>query len=233
MPAFRHLLRLAAILAIALLSAFAQTAPPGWDKLENCRIAMDEHMDGDSFWVLHEGKKHIFRVYFVDCPETDASFPKRIQDQMEDFGLSSEAAVIKAGELAKEFTKKMLSGPFTVLTKWEDARGNSRQKRNYAVVLVGSKNLSEELARAGWARAYGMPADYPSADRSKAFKDSLRRLQANAIRQKLGAFSGTSRVLAVGETAVPEREYVDYESEIGGEILEKGLEDLNIGISIE
>jgi endonuclease YncB( thermonuclease family) len=152
---------------------------------------------------------------------------------MEDFGLSNPEAVTKAGELAKEFTKKMLTGPFTVLTKWEDARGNSSQKRYYAVILIGSNNLAEELARAGWARAYGMPADYPSADRSKAFRDSLRRLQANAIRQKLGAFSVTSRVMAADETAVPEREYVDYESEIGGEILEKGINDLNIGIGLE
>jgi endonuclease YncB( thermonuclease family) len=185
-------------------------------------------MDGDSFHVLHEGKNHIFRLYFVDCPETDTTFPQRIADQMEDFGLANEKAVLAAGENAKEFTKKMLSGQFTVLTKWENARGNSRQARNYAVIFVGKKNLAEELARSGWARAYGMPADYPDAARAKSFKNGLRRLQANAIRQKLGAFAGTSRVLAPSETAVPEREYVDYESEIGGQILQDGLNGLSI-----
>ncbi len=185
-------------------------------------------MDGDSFHVLHQGKNHIFRLYFVDCPETDTSFPDRITDQMEDFGLANPAAVVAAGEKAKEFTKKLLAGPFTVLTKWEDARGNSRQPRNYAVILVGKKNLAEELARAGYARAYGMPADYPDASRAKSFKDGLRRLQANAIRQKLGAFAGTSRVLAPTETSVPEREFVDYETEIGGQILQDGLNGLSI-----
>ncbi len=199
-----------------------------WEKLDHCRLAPDQFMDGDSFHVLHEGKNHIFRLYFVDCAETDASFPQRLADQMEDFGLANEQAVLAAGEKAKEFTKKMLSGPFTVLTKWENARGHSRQARNYAIILVGKKNLAEELARAGWARAYGMPADYPDASRAKSFKDGLRRLQANAIRKKLGAFAGTSRVLGPSETAVPEREYVDYESEIGGQILLDGLNSLNL-----
>jgi endonuclease YncB( thermonuclease family) len=199
-----------------------------WEKLENCRLAPDQYMDGDSFHVLHEGKNHIFRLYFVDCAETDASFPQRIADQMEDFGLPNEKAVLAAGEKAKEFTKKMLSGQFTVLTKWENARGNSRQARNYAVILVGKKNLAEELARVGLARAYGMPADYPDAARAKSFKDNLRRLQANAIRQKSGGFAETSRVLAPTVTAVPEREYVDYESEIGGQILQDGLNSINL-----
>jgi endonuclease YncB( thermonuclease family) len=217
-----------------VISLFAVASLPffqvcgDWEKLDNCRLAPDQYMDGDSFHVLHQGKNHIFRLYFVDCAETDASFPQRIADQREDFGLANEKAVLDAGEKATEFTKKMLSGPFTVLTKWENAHGNSRQARNYAVILVGKKNLAEELARSGWARAYGMPADYPDAARAKSFKNGLRRLQANAIRQKLGAFAGTSRVLAPSETAVPERQYVDYESEIGGQILQEGLNSLNI-----
>lgn len=233
MPSPAKLLGFFAAMAICFSTANALPPPAGWEKLENCRLASGEYMDGDSFHVLHGGKNHIFRLYFVDCAETDGAFPKRVQDQMEDFGLSNEQAVFKAGEQAGEFTKKMLSGPFTVLTKWEDARGNSRQKRYYAVILIGSKNLAEELARAGWARAYGMPADYPNAVRGKQFRDSLRRLQANAIRGKLGAFAGTSRVLAAGETAVPEREFVDYESEIGGQILNDGIKNLDMGMGLE
>lgn len=232
MPSPAKLLGLFAALAISLASATAQPVPPGWEKLENCRLAPDAYMDGDSFHVLHNGKNHIFRLYFVDCAETDASFPKRIQDQMEDFGLSSEAAVLQAGKQATEFTKKMLSGPFTVLTKWEDARGNSKQKRYYAVILTGSKNLAVELAKTGWARAYGMPADYPNAAQSKSFRESLRRFQATAIRGKLGAFAGTSRVLSAGETAVPEREYVDYETEISGEILSDGIDNLDMATGV-
>lgn len=225
MPKFLTLL---AAVSVSLL--LENAAAQDWEKLQNCRLAPDQYMDGDSFHVLHDGKNHIFRLYFVDCAETDASFPQRIADQMEDFGLANEKAVLAAGEKAKEFTKKMLSGQFTVLTKWENARGNSRQPRNYAVILVGNKNLAEELTRAGLARAYGMPADYPDAARAKSFKDNLRRLQASAIRQKVGAFAGTSRVLAPTVTAVPEREYVDYESEIGGQILQDGLNSINLEI---
>jgi endonuclease YncB( thermonuclease family) len=233
MPSPAILLGFFAAFSICFSNAIALPPPAGWEKLENCRLAPSEYMDGDSFHVLHNGKNHIFRLYFVDCAETDASFPKRIQDQMEDFGLSNEAAVLKAGEQAKAFTQKLLSGPFTVHTKWEDARGNSRQKRYYAVILIGSKNLAEELAKTGWARAYGMPADYPTAERGKQFREMLRRLQANAIRGKLGAFAGTSRVLSAGETEVPEREYVDYESEIGEQILNDSLQNLNLGPGFE
>jgi len=215
-------------LAVCFFLVLGNAAAGEWQTLDKCRLAPDKYMDGDSFQVLHEGKNHIFRLYFVDCPETDTSFPKRIADQMEDFGLSKDSAVVAAGEKAKEFTKKYLAGQFTVLTKWEDARGNSRLPRNYAIILVGKKNLAEDLIRAGYARAFGMPTDYPDAPRAKSFKDGLRRLQATAIRQKVGAFAGTSRVLAPTETAVPEREYVDYESEIGGQILQDNLNGLSI-----
>lgn len=215
-----------AVACFFLLLGNAWSGP--WEKLENCRLASDQYMDGDSFHVLHQGKNHIFRLYFVDCPETDTSFPDRIAEQMEDFGLANAAAVIEAGGKAKEFTQKMLAGRFTVLTKWENARGSSSQPRHYAVIYIGNKNLAEELARSGHARAYGMTADYPSATRAKSFKDGLRRLQASAIRQKLGAFAGTARVLAASENAVPDRKYVDCESEIGGRILQEGLNGLGI-----
>ena len=212
---------------VCLLLLFGNALAGDWQKLENCRLAPDQYMDGDSFHVLHNGENFIFRLYFVDCPETDNSFSDRIAEQMKDFGLPNVAAVTAAGEKAKEFTEKILSGTFTVMTKWENARGNSRQPRNYAVILVDGKNLAEELARNGLVRAYGMSADYPDATRAKSFKDGLRRLQANAIRQKIGAFSGTSQVLAPSVNAVPEREYVDYESEIGGQILQDGLNGLS------
>lgn len=213
---------LALLLGGCLLLALEHASARGWEKLENCRLAPDQYVDGDSFHVLHQGKNHIFRLYFVDCPETDISFPRRVAEQRKDFGLPNDAAVLAVGGKAKEFTKAMLAGRFTVLTKWEDARGHSRQPRSYAVILVGQKNLAEELVRAGLARTFGMPADYPDAAHAKSYKESLRRLRADAIRKKLGAFAGTPRVLAPAEAAVREREYVDFESGIGPRILPGG-----------
>ena len=188
---------LSTLLAFLLLplSVFASKAPDGWETLDNCRLSKSSYADGDSFHVSHQGKDQIFRLYFVDCAETDIRIPSRIKDQQEAFGLSAQG-VIAAGHQAAAFTSKLLARPFTVLTKWEDARGASRQQRFYAIVLVNGKNLATELVRNGLARAYGMPTDFPDKTRSKSFASELRLLQARATRDKIGAFAGSSKVLA-------------------------------------
>jgi endonuclease YncB( thermonuclease family) len=205
----------------------AAPVPPGWEALEKCTLIADKYSDGDSFYVMHKGRELLFRLYFVDCPETDNRFPKRLDDQAEDFGLKSHESVIAAGKKAEKFAQKMLSSPFTVLTKWEDARGASSQQRFYAVLMVGGKNFASEMVRNGWARAYGMPADFPDKNRSKSFREELRRLQAQAIRQKLGAFTATSKVLAPGQSEVPERPFIDHESDLGDKILKQGIIEIN------
>jgi endonuclease YncB( thermonuclease family) len=184
------------------LSAFATPPPEGWEALDHCRLSTSTYADGDSFHVTHHGKTQIFRLYFVDCPETDSRIPERIKDQQDAFGLN-EQGVISAGHQAAAFTKKLLARPFTVLTKWEDARGASRQKRFYAIVIVDGKNLATELVRNGWARAYGMPADFPDKYRRKAFAADLRLLEARSTRAKVGAFAGSSKVLADQEEKTP------------------------------
>jgi endonuclease YncB( thermonuclease family) len=125
---------------VAVFSLVATPVPTGWTALDNCRLEQTNYADGDSFHVIHRGRN----LYFVDCPETDMRFPKRIQEQMKAFGLD-EKALVAAGHPAHDFSSRMLSQPFTVLTKWEDARGASAQERFYAVVLIDKKNLAEEL----------------------------------------------------------------------------------------
>ena len=63
------------LLVLGLAFLLENAAAREWEKLQNCRLAPDQYKDGDSFHVLHDGKSHIFRLYFVDCPETDTSFP--------------------------------------------------------------------------------------------------------------------------------------------------------------
>jgi len=211
-------------------SVFGLPAPAGWSELANCRLSLSEYSDGDSFYVVHDGKTHLFRLYFVDCPETDDRFPDRLAAQGEAFGLGT-AGVMAAGRQAAKFTTKLLARPFTVYTKWVDARGASKQQRFYAVIMVGGKNIASELIRNGWARAYGMPADFPTAAGGKSFAKELRRLQAQAIREKAGAFSGSTKVLAAGETEVPEEEFIDHESELGATIIQDGIGDLEINFN--
>ena len=145
-------------------------------------------MDGDSFYVECGGKNYQFRLYFVDCPETDNRFPDRIRDQSQHFGITPDQS-IKVGFKAKEFTKRMLHRPFTVLTRWYNARGASSQERFYAVVLCDGKNLAEELVAAGFARPFGMRANFPDGPRSKDFIANLKRLEGRAMRSRVGAWS--------------------------------------------
>jgi len=179
--------RLLAAIFIFLSAPFAFAAEE-WETLANCKLSKVDYMDGDSFHVECGGKNYHFRLYFVDCPETDTRYPDRLREQAEHFGLTQEQS-LAVGLKAKEFTMRMLRRPFTVLTRWYDARGASAQQRFYAIVLCDGKNLAEELVAAGFARAYGMRANFPDNTRSKDFVAGLTRLESRAMRARLGAWS--------------------------------------------
>jgi endonuclease YncB( thermonuclease family) len=219
-----HLI-LAAVFLAAVASLSAALVPEGWTALEDCRLAQADYADGDSFHVIHRGRNHQFRLYFVDCPETDMRFPERIEEQMKDFGLDANG-VVAAGHLAHDFTSHALSQPFTVLTKWEDARGASAQERFYAVVFVGNKNLAEELVRSGLARAYGMYADYPSEVGGRQFVAKLRRLQNQAARSKVGAFAQSATIPPSPHEK--NRPYADPQGIISDRILEEGVRSIEV-----
>lgn len=184
-----------------------------WETLSACRLAKEDYMDGDSFHVECGGKNYHFRLYFVDCPETDTRFPDRIRDQSQHFGITPDQS-IKVGFKAKEFTKRMLHRPFTVLTRWYNARGASAQERFYAVVLCDGKNLAEELVAAGFARPFGMRANFPDGPRSKDFIANLKRLEGRAMRSRAGAWSKSELDDQVVSTDLtPERPYSKPESD--------------------
>ncbi len=52
-----------------------------WTKLQGCTLLANPSNDGDSFHVRHDGKEYIFRLYFVDAPETETRFPDRVKAQ--------------------------------------------------------------------------------------------------------------------------------------------------------
>jgi DNA uptake protein ComE-like DNA-binding protein/endonuclease YncB( thermonuclease family) len=168
-------------------------------------------MDGDSFHVEHDRKEYHFRLYFVDCPETDTRYPDRIREQSKHFGISPDEN-LKVGMKGKDFTKKILSRPFTVLTRWEDARGASSQQRFYAVIITAdNRNLAEELISAGLARAFGRRANFPDGPRSKQFVAHLKMLEGKAARSSMGAWRKSSSTPAeeVAPPAVVVKEKAD------------------------
>lgn len=212
------------ILLAIYASCFAQSTPPGWTRLDDCWLATSDYADGDSFHVTQTGGSFHFRLYFVDCPETDSRFPDRVYEQMRAFGLVNVESVMSAGRQAHEFTVRALSSPFTVLTKWEDARGDSHQERFYAIVIYQKKNLAEELVRAGLARAFGMFANYPSEQGGHRFFAKLKNLQNQAAREHLGAFAGSSSTPGVCEPLV------DQQGRVTDDILKGSARTLEIEI---
>jgi endonuclease YncB( thermonuclease family) len=210
---------------VAVFPLAATPVPPDWTALDNCRLEQTNYADGDSFHVIHRGRNLHFRLYFVDCPETDVRFPERIQEQMKAFGLD-EKALVAAGHSAHDFSSRMLSQPFTILTKWQYARGASAQERFYAVVLIDKKNLAEELVRSGFARAYGMHPDFPSQVGARQFQDKLKRLQNEAARLRVGAFAESAAVSPVPEKR--SRPYEDQQGVVSDCILEEGLRAIEV-----
>ncbi|MCS6770972.1 MAG: ankyrin repeat domain-containing protein [Kiritimatiellae bacterium] len=158
---------------------------PGWTVLEGCRLLRRGGNDGDSFHVLHEGKEFIFRLYYVDCPETKETYAERIREQAEYFDVDP-ADVLRLGREASRFTERLLtSGPFTVVTRWEDAKGNSRLPRYYGFVITQNGDLDELLVAEGLARPHGMWVEGAWDSRKQ---QTLKRLEKEARRARLGAW---------------------------------------------
>ncbi|MEA3188582.1 MAG: hypothetical protein QOD99_2412 [Chthoniobacter sp.] len=174
---------------LVAVSAPAVEAPRDFEKLEHCRLMPNESNDGDSFHVKAKGKEFIFRLYFTDTPETEAQFPERVQEQAAYFGIKPEQA-IRLGKIAAEFTHGKL-GPkeFTVFTRWQDARGESRLPRYYAFVMLDNVTLEELLVGNGLARVFGQPAILPNGTKAATFAAHLRTLEAKAKSQRLGGWS--------------------------------------------
>ena len=186
------------LLSLICSVGLAERVSEDWERLDGCTLLDNASNDGDSFHAKHGGTEFIFRLYFVDCPEseTDARVVKRIKEQGDVFGLSPEEVLV-AGKQAKKFTLDFLSKkPFTVYTHRADALGDSKLPRYYAVVFSGDLNLAEELARSGWARVYPynghkLPthANFPSDAKYVRFIKDLEEFQEKAGRKHLGAFA--------------------------------------------
>src|SRR5215470_2490963 len=137
-----------ALIAVFVWSASvdlcARDQSKDWIVLKDCRLIPNPANDGDSFHVSVGDKEYLFRLYFVDAPETDALAPGRLVEQAKYFGVTVPQA-IEIGRAAKEFTQQKLSQPFTVSTHMSDAMGQSRLERFYAFVQVKDGDLGELL----------------------------------------------------------------------------------------
>lgn len=180
------------LMCICLRSERMSLAGETWSVYENCRLLKNNFNDGDSFHVKCGSSHRIFRLYFVDAPETAANYPDRVKDQAAYFRIDDKAA-LKVGKAAARFTGKFLSREFTVYTKQEDARGNSEIERCFAMIRVGDTWLSEELVSRGLARVYGFNTDLPDGFPARKYVADLKVLERAARRRKEGAWKMARR----------------------------------------
>jgi len=178
-----------------------------WVALQNCRFLIKRANDGDSFHVSVNSKEYIFRLYFVDAPETDSEFRDRVDEQANYFGVTPYQAV-SLGVLAKNFTREKLSTPFVVRTCWEDAMGRSRLQRFYALVQTSSGDLGEQLVENGLARIHGTQASPEGLTSARQEWQKLETLERKAKREKVGGW-GTNEGRMAARTTSPEVKAVD------------------------
>jgi competence protein ComEA len=150
-------------------------------------LVASNYNDGDSFHVSYKGKEHIIRLYFVDCPETDATYPARVAEQVAHHGVTSEQA-LAVGRHAKKYSAALLSKPFTVVTCNQDARGNSQLPRIFGFITTSSgDDLGELLVGNGLARSYGA-AEAPPGKQVAQLRARYDQLEEQARRKKLGVY---------------------------------------------
>ena len=178
--------------------------PMGWKRLDGCRFDNRKYHDGDSFHMTNGGADYQFRLYFADCPETDTR-NDRYLEQAVAFGIGADK-VPEYGEEAKMFTERALGKPFTVYTKWRDARGTGKTPRYFAMVYTSEgESLAEILVRAGLARAYGVDVGFPDAgDKEKIWK-ALKELESMAMRDRLGVYRKSLVAVQREPTGLPVR----------------------------
>ena len=184
---------LSALIGIAVLWATAVNVLAGsgskeWIVLKNCRLIPNPANDGDSFHVSIGPKEYLFRLYFVDAPETDEMTPGRLIEQANYFAITVPQA-IEVGRAAKEFTRQKLSEPFTVFTHMSDAMGQSRLERFYAFVQTNQGDLGEQLVRNGLERNYGFKTVPPGLRNSQEEFAKLQQLEDQAKQEKIGAWA--------------------------------------------
>jgi len=194
----------AGTIALTFLLTFSSAAEAKgpWVVLKDCRLAKNESDDADSFHVKAGGKEYIFRLYFVDAPETDASFPDRVDEQAKYFGLTT-AQTLQLGDLSRRFSKEKLARPFTLRTCMQGALGRSKQERFYAFIESTEGDLAELLVANGMARVHGSGATPVGLNSPEREWHKLQRLEREAKQQKVGAWGANDGRLTARPSTQP------------------------------
>lgn len=167
-----------------LVTLFAQASQAAekkqWVRLDPCRYLVDKNNDGDSFLVQCGRESFYVRLYFVDAPETNMSFPERVRQQYEYFGVTLDE-LTRAGARAHALVQSVLGKqPFVIYTKRSFAQGRSQNIRYYGLVQIDGRYLHEVLLRKGLARNKGTRTGLPTGEKARAHNNALQSLEDRA-----------------------------------------------------
>ena len=181
-----------------LVAASGHTAEEKrWHKLEDCRYVAADGNDGDNFLVQCGRQKFHVRLYFVDAPETEASFPERVRQQYEYFGVTLDE-LTRAGAKARDYVRAVL-GPrvFVIHTRYSFAQGRSKNPRYYGLVEFDGHYLHQLLIAEGLARNKGARIAL-AGQNARQHAQALQSLEDRARQERKGVWanhSATRRVL--------------------------------------
>jgi len=176
--------------ALGLLALTAACAgAERWSVLTDCRLIPNDSNDGDSFHVKAGRRHYILRLYFVDAPETDDSYPERVKEQAEYWDVTSQRAV-SLGKKARAFAARFLADGFTVHTRRQNAQGRSNRQRFYALVETRAGYLADALVSNGLARVFGQETDLPDGTEARRYWTRLRALERGAKKRAVGGWAG-------------------------------------------
>ncbi len=183
---------------LILLGSLLATVPAHaaeLQRLDGATLVKSGVNDGDSFQILHHGKKQIVRLYYVDCPETRAttkSDARRLREQARYFGLSGTDRIFYHGKRATAFTKQQLARPFTVHTSYADARGRSWAGRVYGFVTTADgQDLATLLIQNGLARSFGVRRALPDGTHRDEATAQLDDQETVAMLKRKGLWAET------------------------------------------
>jgi endonuclease YncB( thermonuclease family) len=188
----KNVLKGLCITAVACLALGAHAAEKKWARLDACRYVSDKNNDGDSF-LVHCGREKPFyvRLYFVDTPETDVSYPERVRQQYDYFGVTMDE-LTRGGTKARDYVQRVLAPrTFSIHTKHAGAQGRAKTIRYYGLVVVENRYLHEVLLSEGLARNVGTRVALPTGEKSKPYALALGQLEDRARLERKGLWATT------------------------------------------
>ena len=185
----------------------------GLERWQNVQWVEHPSNDGDSFYVEHQGERHLLRLYYVDAPETSAASEtdaRRVRDQTRYFGLTSHRDTVHFGEVAEEFAREVLSEPFTVYTARATAPGRSVSRRMYAFIETAEgEDFAAQLVAEGLARAYGMRRRLPDGRSASDGASWYSDLESGAMLERRGIWKASEASQLVASRAQSREELAE------------------------